>query len=99
MRALLALLTALAALVLAPAAQAKWYAAEPIDGPAEIDSIGEVDLARDGTGGVVYIKRDGGVPQVYLSRIAGGAWTAPVKISAARPSPRRPSAPPTAAGC
>jgi hypothetical protein len=85
MRALLALLTALAALVLAPAAQAKWYAAEAIDGPAEIASIGDVDLARDGTGGVVYIKPEGGVPQAFLSRMTGGAWSAPVKISSGAP--------------
>ena len=46
----------------APAAQAAWFRAEPIDGPAEIESLGDVDVARDGSGGVVYVKRDAGVP-------------------------------------
>ena len=40
-----------------------------VDGPAEIEALGDVDLARDGTGGVVYLKRDGGVPHVFLSRL------------------------------
>ena len=35
-------------------------------------SVGGVDLARDGTGGVVYIKRVDGVPHVFVSRFNGG---------------------------
>jgi hypothetical protein len=81
MTRLLTLLTTLLVLALAPAAQAAWFGAEPIDGPAEIDALGDVDVARDGTGAVVYLKREGGVPQVFLSRLTGGVWSAPVKIS------------------
>ena len=84
MRRILAL-TALLLFTLVPAAGAEWYPAEPLDGPAEIEKLGDIDLARDGTGGVVYIKRDGGVPQVFLSRITGGAWSAPEKVSSGAP--------------
>jgi hypothetical protein len=81
MTRLLTLLSTLFLLAIAPAAHAAWFPAEPIDGPGEIDAVGDVDLARDGTGAVVYLKRDGGVPQVFLSRMSRGTWTAPVKIS------------------
>ncbi|MGH2968926.1 MAG: hypothetical protein ACRDK0_07665, partial [Solirubrobacteraceae bacterium] len=82
MRRILAPLTVLLTLALAPAAQAGWFRAEPIDGPAEIEALGDVDLARDGGGGVVYVKREAGVPQVFLSRLVEGAWTPPERLSA-----------------
>jgi hypothetical protein len=83
---LLALTFALTlALALAPAAQAGWFRAEAIDGPAEIESLGDVDVARDGGGGVVYLKREGGVPQVFLSRLVEGAWAPPQRLSAGAP--------------
>jgi hypothetical protein len=72
-------------LACAPAAQAGWFGADVVDGPAEIDALGDVDLARDGSGGVVYIKRDGGVPQVFLSRLRAGAWQPPEKLSSGAP--------------
>ena len=82
MRRLLAPLTTLVlALVLAPAAQAAWFAGDVVDGPAEIVALGDVDVARDGSGGLVYIKSAGGVPQVFLSRLHGGAWQPPEKLS------------------
>jgi hypothetical protein len=85
MRRILPFLICLLVLVLAPAAQAGWFGAEAVDGPAEIDALGDVDLARDGGGGVVYLKRDGGVPQVFLSRLVEGAWTPPERLSAGLP--------------
>ena len=81
MRRLILLLSVLLALVLAPAAQAGWFVADSVDGPGEIDALGDVDIARDGMGGVVYVKREGGVPQVFLSRLVGGAFQAPVRLS------------------
>ena len=84
MRRLTAPLTILAAalaLALAPTANAAWFAAEVVDGPAEITGLGDVDVARDGTGGLVYLKRDAGVPQVFLSRLDDGAWQPPEKLS------------------
>jgi hypothetical protein len=81
MRRLLPLTTLVLALLLAPSAQAGWYAAGVVDGPAEITALGDVDVARDGTGGLVYLKRDAGVPQVFLSRLDDGAWQPPEKLS------------------
>jgi hypothetical protein len=73
---------ALAALLaLAPSAQAAWFAADAVDGPAEITALGDVDVARDGSAGLVYIKRDAGVPQAFLSRMKAGAWQPPEKLS------------------
>ena len=75
-RLVLPVLLALLGLAALPAAaSAGWFPAgdPPIDGPsADIVKLGGVDLARDGTGGVVYIKRVGGVPHVFLSRFNGG---------------------------
>ena len=81
MRRITPLLTVLLLLAAAPAARADWFAADSIDGPAEIDSLGDVDLARDGDGGVVYVKREAGVPQAFVSRLIDGAWQPPEKLS------------------
>ena len=87
MRRFTPLITALLLLLLAaaPAARADWFPADSIDGPAEIDSLGGVDLARDGGGGVVYVKRDGGVPQAFVSRMIDGQWRPPEKVSSGAP--------------
>ena len=85
MRRLLIALTAVAALLPASAAQAGWYRAEAVDGPAEIVSLGDVDVARDGSGGVVYLKREGGAAQVFLSRLDEGKWQAPERLSNGAP--------------
>ena len=86
MRRLFAPLIALVlALLLAPSAHAGWFGADVVDGPAAIDSLGDVDLARDGSGGLVYVKRDAGAPQAYLSRLDGGAWQPPEKLSSGAP--------------
>src|SRR3954447_3041072 len=85
MRRLIAPLTALLLLTVAPAAHARWYAAETVDGPAEIDALGDVDVARDGSGGVVYLKRAAGAPQVFLSRLRGGAFQPPEQLSNGAP--------------
>jgi hypothetical protein len=66
---------------LAAPASAGWYPAETIDGPsADVVELGDVDLARDGTGAVAYVKFDAGVPHVFVSRKVGGAWRAPERV-------------------
>jgi hypothetical protein len=74
----------IAALALSPgAAQAAWFPAQTIDGPnGDVLEVGGVDLARDGTGAVAYLRRDGGIPHVFVSRLYGGAWQAPVRVDA-----------------
>src|SRR5215207_9672255 len=87
MRRLLIALTAFLVLSIGPAshAQAGWYRAEAVDGPAEIVALGDVDVARDGSGGVVYLRRDGGAAQVFLSRLRAGDWRAPERLSNGAP--------------
>jgi len=74
-------LALLIALLVAPAARADWFGSEPIDGPsADIVALGGVDIARDGNGGLVYLKRDGGATHVFLSRHLAGFWRAPERV-------------------
>ena len=84
-RPLLALTAAgLAAVALAPgAAHAAWFPAQSIDGPsADVKAVADVDIARDGTGGLVYLKREGGATHAYLSRMIDGAWLPVERVDA-----------------
>lgn len=52
-----------------------------IDGPSpDIVGVGGVALARDATGGVVFVRRIGGVAHVFASFVAGGVWSAPRQV-------------------
>lgn len=70
-----------AALALAGPAQAGFFPGEPIDGPSgDIVRFGDLDIARDGTGALAYVKRDGGVDHIFVSRLERGVWSAPVRV-------------------
>ena len=89
-RRLIALFTARPARCSPAAARAGWIPAAPIDGPnADVVSVGNVDLARDGTGAVAYLRNDGGVPHAFVSRLFGGGWRAPERVDS-RPAARSP---------
>ena len=62
----------------APAADARWFASEAVDGPGAIERPA-VDLAREQGGGLVYVKSG----RAWLSRLTAGRWAAPVAISGA----------------
>jgi hypothetical protein len=65
----------------APAASGAWFPADAIDGPnADVVSLGGIDMSRDGWGALVYIRRDGGVPHVFVSRQIGGSWRPPERV-------------------
>jgi hypothetical protein len=98
---------AAAALCLAMLALGAWLAvahasadiipAAAIDGPSpDIQRLGGVALTRDGTGGVVYVKRDAGVDHIFVSRLVAGSFQAPERIDAGLPGPS--SSPVIAAG-
>ena len=54
-----------------------------VDGPSgTILSLNGLSVARDGTGGVIYVKTVGGVPRVFVSALIGGQFQAPVQIDA-----------------
>jgi len=66
--------------------QAVVLPAQTIDGPSEeVVGFGGVAMAPDGTGGVVYLKRVGGVPHVFVARYAEGRWSAPMRVDTEEP--------------
>jgi hypothetical protein len=73
----------LALLALPASAQAGFFPAEVIDGPnPDLLSVEEVDISREGTGGLVFLKRDAGVPHVFFSPLNDGAFGTPVRADA-----------------
>lgn len=85
-RRLAFIVTSIAALaVIGPAgpAHAAFFAGEPVDGPsADIRAVGDLDIARDGTGAVAYVRRDAGVDHIFVSRLANGQWQPPERVDA-----------------
>ena len=80
-----ALLAVVVTAMLAAPAAAQPSPSPPItlDGPdPAIQSLNGLSVARDGTGGVVYIKAVGGVPHVFVSALTGGQFQAPVQVDA-----------------
>jgi hypothetical protein len=67
------LLALLIVLALPAAAQAKTFPGDPIDGPAPNLRIADLDLARDGTGAVAWLRPEG----VFVSRFIGGRFQPP----------------------
>ncbi len=54
-----------------------------IDGPsADIVALSGLSIARDGTGGLVYLKDVAGVPHVFASRLVGGSFQPPEQVDA-----------------
>jgi hypothetical protein len=59
-----------------------------IDGPAAgMQSLDGVVVARDGTGGLVYVKSVEGVNHVFVSRLTGGSFGPPEQVDAGLPGP------------
>jgi len=75
MRRIAPILSLVLVLALAPAAEARWFPFETVDGPA---ARPVVDLGIEEGGGLVYVK--GG--QAWLSRLDSRGWTAPAALSA-----------------
>jgi hypothetical protein len=88
-RRLLALSAVIAGLLLLPSSAGadvgQFIPAEAIDGP--ITALGDLDVARDGTGAIAYVKPDGGVDHVFVSRLDGGAWQPPERVDAGLGAP------------
>jgi PKD domain len=81
------LLLVTAAMLLAPlTSQAVILPATTIDGPSEdIVGFGGAAMAEDGTGGLVYLKRVGGVAHVFVSRYVNGHWQSPIQVDTGQP--------------
>ena len=83
----LGLLTGLVAAAGATAAVRRTPTLSPtnvvVDGPsADIQSLNGLSVARDGAGGLVYIKDVGGVAHVFVSRLLGGSFQPPEQVDA-----------------
>ena len=84
---LTSLLAAHAVLVAAPA-HAGFFLGDAIDGPsADIRALGDLDLARDGTGALTYVKRADGVDHIFVARFEGGVFTPGERIDPGLPTP------------
>jgi hypothetical protein len=83
---LLAAVALLVALAVPATASAGLFAGDPIDGPSpDVVAVGDVDLARDGTGALAYVKREGGVPHVFVARFVEGVFQPPERVDAGLP--------------
>lgn len=79
-----------AAAIAAPA-QAAFFPGDAIDGPnPEIQSLGDLDLARDSTGAVAYVRRVEGVDHVFVSRFEGGVFQPAERIDGGLPASSQP---------
>ena len=77
-----------AALALPASAHAAFFPAEVVDGPnADVVSVGEVDVSRDGTSVVTFVKREGGVEHIFASLEREGVFLPPVRIDAGQGAP------------
>ncbi len=82
----------LAALLLPSAAQAGWVSTEAIDGPSpDIVRMGDMDISRDGTGILAYVRRDEGAEHVVVSRLVDGGWTPPERVDVGLPDGTSPA--------
>lgn len=79
MRRLLIPAAVFLSLAVPTAADANYFLGEAVD-PGPISSMGDVDLARDGTGAIAYIKAEGGVDHVFMSRFSGGRFGPPERL-------------------
>ncbi|MGI8595175.1 MAG: hypothetical protein ACR2ML_12575 [Solirubrobacteraceae bacterium] len=77
---LLVTTAALGACALAPPAHAEFFPGEVIDGLPGVFSVANVDVAVDGTGGIAYLRSDGGVGHLFVSRLLGGAFLVPERV-------------------
>ncbi len=78
---LFSLPTVVCALAFAPAAQAEFFKSEVLDGPTpDIKRLGEVDLARDGSGAVTYVKAQEGGSKALATRLVSGSWNSPERL-------------------
>ncbi|HEX8158742.1 MAG TPA: hypothetical protein VF526_15260 [Solirubrobacteraceae bacterium] len=80
------LLPLIAVLILTPVAPARatFFPGDPIDGPsAEIVALGDLDLARDGTGALTYIRQIAGVDHIFVARFVDGLFQTPERIDGA----------------
>jgi hypothetical protein len=69
-------------------AHAAFFRGDAIDGPsADVRGLGDVDIARDGTGALVYVRAIGGVDRIVVSRFEAGVFQPLEQIDGTLPGP------------
>ncbi len=82
------LLAALAAVLVAAPARADFYLGESIDAPSpDTRTLGDLDLARDGTGAIVYTRAVLGVDHVFVAPFEGGRFQPLQQLDPGLPGP------------
>src|SRR3954469_2253878 len=81
-RRTLAALTATVAALALPAASSAAVTTQSIDGPsADVSRFSDIAMAPDGTGALVYLKKDADAKDhVFVSVRTGGTWKAPTRV-------------------
>ncbi|MDO8212684.1 hypothetical protein [Conexibacter sp. CPCC 206217] len=75
-----------AALLSAAPASAGTFAGDVVVGPLPtLKTMGNIDLAPDGSGAIVYTVDEGGVDRAFVSRTVNGGWGGPEKLDAGLP--------------
>jgi hypothetical protein len=81
-------LAAVLACALAAPAEAAFFAGDPLDGPSpDVRAIGDLDLARDGTGALAWVRAIDGVDHIVVSRFEGGAFQPLERVDGALAGP------------
>ena len=64
-----------------------FYLGQPVDGPsADVRALGGIDLARDGSGALAYVRRDGGEEHVFVSVIGAGVPQPAIRVDGGQPA-------------
>jgi hypothetical protein len=81
-------LAAVLACALAAPADAAFFPGDAIDGPSpDVRALGDLDLARDGTGAVAWVRAVDGADHVFVARFEGGNFQPAERIDATLPGP------------
>ncbi len=81
------MLAALLAGVAPSPAGAAFFRGDPVDAGPGISALGDIDLARDGTGAMIWVRAIDGVDHVLVSRFENGVFQPPERVDAALPGP------------
>jgi hypothetical protein len=84
---LLAVAAAAVLAIAAPAARADFLPGDVIDAAPGLVGVYGADLAEDGTGGVAYLRSDGGVNHLFVSRVVNGVFQPGERVDVGVPEP------------
>lgn len=77
----IALATAIVATAVPASALATISTVAPVEGPSpDVVEVGGAAMAEDGTGGIVYLRKEGGRNHVFAVQFSGGAWGHPQRV-------------------